>query len=213
MTANQRDKTQLLVEDRKDRKQLVDKIDRRIVALVQENHDITQVEIADKLSISQSAVGIRLAKLKESKLLLEADLINYEQLGMIMCRVDVDAINSQELVRWCKKCPLFVNSASCVGKMATSLFFLGEDIKTFRSIIDEHLRKIEGVKNVEITLIDSWEKPFYLKLDLRYSNQPKPPCGVLPYCRRCPSNPEYDGSIWDNSRTFRELSLEPSIQE
>lgn len=198
-------------DDSRDSKQIVDKIDRRIAALVQENHDITQVEIAERLGISQSAVGIRLAKLKESRLLVEADLINYEQLGMIMCRVDIDTTNPEELLKWSRKCPLFVNSASCVGKMAMSLFFLGEDIKTFRSIIDEHLRKLDGVKNLDITLIDSWEKPFYLKLDLRYTNQPKPPCGVLPYCKKCPSNPDYDGSIWDSSRVFREL-VEPSIQ-
>lgn len=184
---------------------LVDRIDRRIVSLVQDNPKLTQVEIAEKLGISQSAVGIRLTKLRESNLLVEADVVNYEALGMTMCRVDVDAADPSVLLQWCRRCPLFINSSSCIGRMAISVFFLGEDIKTFRTIIDEHIRKFEGVRNLEITIIDSWERPFYLKLDLRYSNQANPPCEMLPYCKKCPSNPEYDGNVWNNMRLFSEI--------
>ncbi len=126
-------------------------------------------------------------------------------LGMSMCRVDVDTIDPKTLIDWARKCPLFVNSVRAVGRTGAMLLFLGEDIKTLHSIVDEHLSKINGVRNYEMTLFDAWERPFFLKLDLRYSNEVNPPCGMLPFCMKCPSNPKYDGSVWNNQRLFNEL--------
>lgn len=194
-------------EPRAKANQRMDKTDRRIASLLQENPATTQTEIARKLGISQSSAGLRLAKLRSSNILMEAEVINYENLGMSMCRVDVDTTNPNGLLDWANTCPLFVNSVRSVGKTMVCLLFLGEDIKTFHSVIDEHLSKLDGVRNYEMTLFDNWQRPFYLKLDLRYSNQSDPPCGMLPFCTKCPSNPNYDGRIWNNSRLFKELAL------
>ena len=183
----------------------MDKVDRRIASLLQENPHLTQAEIAKALGIAQSSAGLRLSRLKRSKVLFETDVINYDLLGMTMCRVDVDTTNPEALMDWCSKCLLFVNSIKGIGKTVMSLFFLGEDFKTFHSIIDEHVRKIDGVRDLEMTIIESWERPFFLKLDLRYSNLEDPPCGTLPFCTKCPANRLYDGRVWNNQRLFKEI--------
>ena len=183
----------------------IDRVDRRLLGLIQGNPGLTQVELAKALGISQSSTALRLAKLKKINLLVETDVINYEQLGLSMCRVEVETSEPSILLDWCRKCPLFVNAARSVGSVKINLFFLAEDLKTFHSIIDEHLSKLSGIRNYEMSLFDSWEITYLLKLDLQYSNQTNPPCGMLPFCSKCPMNANYDGRIWNNNRLFREI--------
>lgn len=76
----------------------------------------------------------------------------------------------------------------------------------FHYLIDEHLRQIDGVSKLNFSLIHSWERPFVFRLNLDCTRERNPPCAMIPYCPKCPSNPEYNGRIW-NSENLQVLPL------
>lgn len=187
-------------------KSRIDHADRKIIAMLEVNPRLTQSEIAKALGVSQSSIALRLYKLKKSSLLMEASGVNYETLGTQMCRVDVECTNEKGVLEWAEKCPLFINASEGTGEDALSVFFSAEDNEGFHQIIDQHLRKLEGVSRVHFALIRSWYRPFMLQLNLDYTTREKPPCDMMPYCSKCPTNPKYEGRLWNHQR-LRELTL------
>lgn len=179
---------------------LPDKVDRRIIALLEESPFINQMAIAKKLGVSQATVAARLAALRKSSLLVEVHGINYELLGMMMSRVDVDCDEEKNVLGWAEKCPLFINASKGIGENNLSLFFATEDMEMFEYLVNQHLRSLKGVNSVDFNIIQSWVRPFTLMLNLDYDNMPKPPCATMPYCPRCPSNPKYNGRVWNHQR-------------
>ncbi len=154
--------------------------------------------------MSQASIAMRLSKLESSSLLVQSRSVNYVTLGLQMCRVDVQTLDEDKVMAWALKCPLFMNASKGLAEKAMSLYFVAEDLEMFHYIIDEHLKKIPGVARVDLTLIREWMRPYALQLDLDYTNVPAPPCGLNPYCPRCPSNPKYNGKVW-NHRRLRDL--------
>ena len=182
------------------KKDAMDKQDRKIIALLEIDPKLSQSDIAKEIGLAQSSIAVRMYKLKESSILVESSGVNYEVLGMLMCRVDVATSNEEEVLKWAEKCPLFMNASKGIGRFALSLFFTAEDVETFHYLIDEHILKIDGVSDASFQMIRSWQRPFILQLNLDYSNSEKPPCGMFPYCPKCPSNPRYNGRIWNHQR-------------
>ena len=177
-----------------------DNIDRKIIALLEIDPKLTQADLAKRLGMSQSSIAARLYNLHRGNLLVDSSGVNYAVLGIEMCRVEVKSSAENLVISWAKKCPLFINASTGIGDNSLSLYFAAEDNDMFHYLVDEHLRKIEGVSEVKFTLIRSWERPYIIQLDLDYTNKENPPCGMNPYCPKCPSNPHYNGKIWNHKR-------------
>ncbi len=177
-----------------------DKTDRRIIKLLELNSKFTQSDLAKELGLSQATIAMRLSKLQNNSLLVQSHAVNYMALGLQMCRVDIQTTEEDKVMAWAIRCPLFVNGSKGLAEKPMSLYFVTEDVDMFHYIVDEHLKKISGVTRVDLTIIRDWIKPYALQLDLDYSNVERPPCGVDPYCPRCPSNPKYDGRVWNHQR-------------
>ncbi len=174
--------------------------DRKIIALLEIDSKLTQADLAKRLGMSQSSIAARLYNLHRRNLLVDSSGVNYAVLGIEMCRVDVRGSAGNLVISWAKKCPLFINASTGIGDNSLSLYFAAEDNDMFHYLVDEHLKKIEGVSEVKFTLIRSWERPYITQLDLDYTNKENPPCGMNPYCPKCPSNPHYNGKIWNHER-------------
>jgi DNA-binding Lrp family transcriptional regulator len=183
-----------------------DRADRRIITLLEINPKLSQSELAKELGMSQSSIALRLSRLQESSLLVLSRSVNYVLLGLQMCRVDVETNDVDKVIEWAKRCPLFVNASKGIGDRPLSLYFTAEDIEMFHYILDKHLKMIEGVSDLTFTMIRGWERPYSLALDLNYANKDRPPCGMEPYCPRCPSNPKYNGKVWNHQR-LRDLMI------
>lgn len=184
----------------RDVKKIQNETDRRIIGLLEANPNLTQVELGRQIGVSQSTVASRLSKLEASELLVKSQGINYEVLGLQMCRIDVLTSKVEDVLEWALKCPLFVNGARGLGNEPLTLYFVAEDVKTFRFIVDEHLRKIPGVTDLRFSLISDWARPYSVLLNLDYNIKEVSPCGVDSFCPKCPSNPEYNGKLWNNER-------------
>lgn len=180
--------------------QLIDEKNRKIIGLLQDDPDLTQSELAKDLHISQSAVAIRLARLAKSGLFLRGSSLNYGILGLRMGRADVEAKDFERVLKWASACPLFVNASLGIGSKNLSLLFVAEDLQMFHFLVDEHLRRFDEVSGVDFSEIVKWIREFVIGLNLEFQTKETPPCGMLPYCPKCPANPDYDGKVWKDSK-------------
>jgi DNA-binding Lrp family transcriptional regulator len=183
---------------------LLDETNKKIISLVERNVAISQSEIAKELGLSQSSIALRLEKLRKSELLIEETGIEVRKLGLQMCRADLSCSDIPRVLNWARSCPLLVNGTVSVGHHNVTLYFMAEDIEMFQEIIDEHLRKLPGVGEVIFSPIVSWVKNSGVAVPLDVKKTKTPPCAMLPFCHRCPTNPDYNGSIWDGARPLIE---------
>ncbi len=75
------------------------------------------------------------------------------------------------------------------------MIFVAEDPQSFQDVVDEHLLKIEGLIDFRFSNILDWTKGFWAPLDLIMSVREEPPCGMRPFCLKCPTNPGYPGKV------------------
>ena len=174
----------------------LDEIDRKIIELMAMNPERTQNDVASHVGLTQSTIALRVLKLKERSLMLEQIGLNFQILGMQMCRLDVETEDEETVLGWARRCPLFINASNSLGGGALSLFFAAEDSNTFHEIISAHLRKLPA-RITNFSMIQSWEKPLSLQFNLDNKDRSKPPCNIGPYCSKCPVNPKYTGRIWN----------------
>jgi Lrp/AsnC family leucine-responsive transcriptional regulator len=175
---------------------LLDQINRTLIDLMLEDPQISQIELAKKLNMSQSSVALRLEKLRKSGLIETMVGVNLPKLGLKMGRVDLSCTQVDKVLDWAKKCPLFINSTLGIGGDNISLFLVAEDVEMFQYLVEHHIRKLRGVMNCNFNTVLRWAKEDPVSLPLMVKKTAMPPCGIMPYCPRCPGNPNYDGKIW-----------------
>jgi Lrp/AsnC family transcriptional regulator len=177
---------------------VLDSTNRRIIALLQSDPDMIQSDIARRLRISQSAVAARLDKLQKSGVFEIFPSLNIARLGLQMGKIDVGTTNLDAVMGWARRCPLLVNASIGVGGQNLSLFFVAEDLEMFQYIVDSHIRRIDGVTDLNFVPILQWAKGFTTQLNLAVAKSETPPCGMAPYCPKCPANPLYNGRVWNS---------------
>lgn len=185
----------------------LDKRDRELLSLLEQNPEISQNDIAQKLKISQPSVSARIHKLKKKGALAHVVGMNLKKVDLYMAKVDVVANNTSSVLDIFKDCPYFLNGLIVSGKNNLCLFFVGEDIATLEAIVDGHLRSNPLVKSAEVSIVIASMKDFVmpLKMNLEISNTP--PCGngcnckdcmhhISNRCLGCPVTNSYKGNIW-----------------
>jgi DNA-binding Lrp family transcriptional regulator len=180
----------------------LDQANRQIIRSLIQDPGISQTVLADQLGLSQSSVAVRLQKLNQSRLVYNAIGVDYRKVGLQMGRADVYTNDSEALLTWAESCPLLMLGTLSVGDQNVSLFLIAEDLEMMNWIVDSHIRKMRGVTKVRFYPIVSWlkQKELAFPIDLTIQRREEPSCGMMPYCPRCPSNPEYDGKLWQSER-------------
>jgi DNA-binding Lrp family transcriptional regulator len=176
---------------------LLDETNRKIISLLEQDPKLSQIEIANRLGLSQSSIALRLDKLKRNGVLAEAAGIRIDKLGLQMARADLGCEEPAKVLDWANKCPLLINATHSIGDTNVSLYFAAEDLEMFHWILDGHLRRISGVTGYEFSPILYWERDFIVPLDPSVRRSVTPPCAMNPYCPRCPANPDYNGTVWN----------------
>ena len=126
--------------------------------------------------------------------------LNIDALSLQMGRIELNSKAPSKVLRWAQRCPLCINGTMEINKSNVGLIVVSEKTEMFQAIVDEHVRKIPGVKSVSFYPIVKWHHPFYGEINLLTARKKQPPCGMPPYCAGCPSNPKYDGKLWRNSK-------------
>ncbi len=185
----------------------LDKRDREILSLLEQNPEISQNDIAEKMKISQPSVSARIHKLKQKGALAHVVGMNLKKVNIYMAKVDVIASNTSSVLDIFKDCPYFLNGLIVSGKHNLCLFFVGEDIATLEAIVDGHLRSNPRVQSAEFSIVISPMKDLIMPLRMNFGSSESPPCGngcnckdcvhhTSNRCLGCPVTNSYNGKIW-----------------
>lgn len=185
----------------------LDKKDRKIIGLLNDNPSISQGEIAEQIHLSQPSVAMRIKKLKDKGFIEQIMGINPRKIGLHIAKVDIATNNPTRFLNMYRSCPFFLNGFTVSGKNNLFLLFIGETIASLESKVDKHLRADKDAQNVEFNIIISSVKDFVVPVKINVEPADKPPCGTDYDCKECPSykdnkcfgcpiKNQYKGSFW-----------------
>lgn len=185
----------------------LDKRDRQILSLLENNPEMSQSDIAANLKISQPSVSARIHKLKQKGALTYVVGMNLKKVNLYIAKVDVIANNTSSVLNIFKDCPYFLNGLIVSGKHNLCLFFVGEDIATLEAIVDGHLRDNSLVQRAEVSIVITPVKDLIMPLKMSFDDSEIPPCGIGHNCKECdhhisnrclgcPVTNSYNGKIW-----------------
>lgn len=161
----------------------LDDRDTTILSLVQNNHNISQEEIARKIKLSQPSVGARIKKLKDKGILHTVNGVNFKVVNLQLAKIDVNATDTAAIIDEFKDCPFFLNALVTSGKHNICLFFMATDLKRLEGIVNHHLRGNPKVKEVELNIVITTAKDFILPLNIDFEN--KKQLGCEQHCLNC----------------------------
>jgi Lrp/AsnC family leucine-responsive transcriptional regulator len=142
----------------------LDEKDKRILSLMQTEKDISQEELAKRISLSQPSVGARIRKLEDKGLLVKVHGINFKIANLFIAKVDVLSTNSDKVLNACNENPNFIFGMVTSGKYDLCLFFTATDIKTLEDTVNKTIRKNPLVKEVELNIVISTDKDLVLPI-------------------------------------------------
>lgn len=184
----------------------LDKKDKKIITLLNENPNISQDAIAVKINLSQPSVAMRLKKLKEMGAIVNVCGMNPLKIGLYLAKVDITTNNTTKILDMFRDCPYFLNGFIVSGKDNLCLLFVGEDVATLEAIVDGHLRLHEEIQNVEFNIIIGAAKDLIMPIKMDVKSFNRTPCGIDITCKDCsiygdrclgcPVTGYYKGSLW-----------------
>ena len=183
----------------------LDKKDKKIITLLNDNQDISQEEIAKKIHLSQPSVAMRIKKLKDRGVIDQIVGVNLNKIGVYVAIVLIRTTNTTKILNKFRKCPFFLNGFIISGDRNLLLMLAGEDLASLESMIDERLRPDEDVQSADFNIMISSIKDFVMPIRMIERPLNTPPCGVKykecqayydNRCYGCPSSSLYKGSFW-----------------
>ena len=183
----------------------LDEKDRKILTLLHNDQEISQEEIAKIIKLSQPSVAMRIKKLKEKGIIDQIIGVNLNKVGIYVAIVSVRTTNTTKILNMFRDCPFFLNGFIISGKNNLMLLFVGEDLASLESMIDERLRTDEDVQSADFNILISSIKDFVMPIKMIERPLNEPPCGVdhkecQAYhenrCFGCPATSRYKGFFW-----------------
>ncbi|MFH0875616.1 MAG: winged helix-turn-helix transcriptional regulator [archaeon] len=148
----------------------LDARDNAILAMVSNNQDSSQEEIALKIKLSQPSVGARLRKLHEKGVLSKVYGINYKVVDLYLAKIDVNTTNKEAIIEKIRYSPFFVNALITSGRYNLCLFLTATDLIKLEEFVRENLQGNRYVKDMEMNLVISIEKDMVMPLNITNSN-------------------------------------------
>ncbi len=188
------------------RAKIIDDIDKEIVRLIAMKPDINQVELADKLAMTQPAISLRLRKLRRNGVLNDKNIvIDPSVINLKLFHLEVLGKSNEKVIEKVKRCPLMVNCYNMEGNNL-SLIVIGESREFLNCMIQKHL-KINGIHEINARSVLSTKG---VNLSMVIDNdRTLPPCGDIPCiecsyyvnndgdCVGCPLTVYYKGRLWN----------------
>ncbi len=186
--------------------------DQAIISMMQKDPEISQVEMSKRLGLTQPSISTRLRKLKESGVIALQAGINLRQIDLYVAKVDLSVRNDTNKIRKrFGKCPYCINGFITSGKYNLTFFFVCENISTLEAIVDNSIRPLPEVTDVEFSIAMAPIKDLIVPItSFRNENgtDSGSPCGVsckdcemwiANRCLGCPATKEYKGDLWKST--------------
>ena len=138
----------------------IDEKDKTIMSELSQNPYTSQQILAEKTSLSQPAVGMRVLKLKRKGIIAHTVGLNFKEVDMFLGKVDVTAKDPQKIIKEFDCCPYFLNGLIMSGESNLCLFFMGPSLKILENLVNLHLRSNDNVSNVKLNIMINSARDF-----------------------------------------------------
>jgi len=187
---------------------MMDKLDKKIVAILQDNGRASLSEIGKKVGISHVGVRKRLQNLCQNVAKVSVGL-SAEELGLRVAIVNAEVETPErvrELVDMFSKCPRIVFLTTTTGAYNLMTVMVAEDADTLNAIVEVcSARAQKGIRRSEATIGEAPAIPKYLPIKIVAAKEDEDaPCGIncgkcLRYqekkCLGCPATKYYRGPL------------------
>ena len=143
----------------------LDKYDRQILDILQQDGSISNLELSRKIGLAQSSCLLRTKSLKEKGIIARTTIIvDEKKLGYevtAFAQVNLNPLNretSSNFIRKIKEIDQVVECFSITGDGAFLLKIVAKDLQFYRDFVIDQLLVIESVSNVETNMVVGVEK-------------------------------------------------------
>lgn len=162
-----------------------DKKDRMILSILAVNPYHSQDKIAKMVGLSQPSVASRIKNLRKDNILNTNIGIDPMKLGLNVCIVNVQTTEPSKVLKMFEGCPFFINGFNMSGRSNLCLMFMGENISTMESIINNHIRSKDYIQDIEFNIMISSEKPLIVPTMIVPVEDKKMICSTFVDCPDC----------------------------
>ena len=145
----------------------IDKIDKKIISLLQKDPSITHTEIAKEVNRSQPTIGLRIKKLEKAGIMNFQAGLNLKVADVLIARVDLQTNNPEKILKQVKDCPYIINAFQLSGNYNISLLLANSTLKHLDIIINEHFRNDPEVLKVHTEIITNIVNDFVLPINIQ----------------------------------------------
>ncbi|MBD3216155.1 MAG: winged helix-turn-helix transcriptional regulator [Candidatus Lokiarchaeota archaeon] len=136
----------------------VDDLDKSILTLFQKDPEITHSEIADKVGLSQPAVGARIKRLKESGILEHNYGINLRNIKSKIVRIDISSGDSISLLEEVKSKQNVIFAYRMIGNINLTIWVVAETWDEVEEFTKNYIRNIDNTRIVNMNVISAFGK-------------------------------------------------------
>lgn len=166
-----------------------DHIDREIITLLQDNPNLTHNQIAQEIGRSQPTIGIRLRKLLKSGAFNIQPGINFKNVDLYMARLHLLTETPEKIFNISQFCPYVLNCFLISGDFNIFIFIVSTNLEDIDSIVNDHYRKSNWIKKVEMEIIIDIAKDLILPMRFKQQKEhhPSDPTTCIKKCPFCNS--------------------------
>jgi DNA-binding Lrp family transcriptional regulator len=182
----------------------IDEIDKKILHLLSANPELSQVDLARHLKVSQPAVSTRIHKLKEAGALAHLFGLEVKKAQLFLAKIDIVTNNTEHVLNALEKCPLYVNGFLTSGRYNLTVILIGENMRSIVSCVDSNLRLDPMIKEMGFDLVVTPVRDFIVPIKPILDKKKITPCGkdcssCAFYkdnrCLGCPASIHYKGNL------------------
>ncbi|MFX1355976.1 MAG: Lrp/AsnC family transcriptional regulator [Promethearchaeota archaeon] len=144
----------------------LDKIDLRVISLLQEDPNLTHTQIGEIVKRSQPSIGARLKKLKNKGILQVQAGLNFKNLDIQLAIVYLNVKNPTEIIKMVEQCPFMLNAFRTSGEHNMVVLIVNTKIKKIDNIVNHHFRNNSQVQKVSMDVVTYIIKDLVLPMDV-----------------------------------------------
>ncbi len=148
----------------------LDEIDKQIIAIVQEDPNMTHTEIAERINRSQPTVGHRIKKLEKAGVLQFQPGINFKMVDLYLATVEINTKEPDRLMEMARFCPFMLNAFRVSGDHNVCVMLASSKLNKIDAIINYHFRNKPEVQDVSMEVVTDIAKDLILPIDFESEN-------------------------------------------